>query len=152
MVTKEQVEQRNIQLQKELALIDKNIISRFPLSDYLKAIKSNKRLGKLLQFYRVRKLKRTFEQIASQYGTHALSLYLKLALCRFIRDSLERLGTKISTICGFERLEKGSGACNMLKGLAPQIVRYPELSYYRKIRLDYDNATAFSSIFTSFSG
>ena len=94
MVTKEQVEQKNIQLQKELALIDKNIISRFPLSDYLKAIKSNKRLGKLLQFYRVRKLKRTFEQIASQYGTHALSLYLKLALCRFIRDSLERLGTK----------------------------------------------------------
>ena len=94
MITREQVERKNIQLQKELALIGKDIISRFPLSDYLNTIKSNKGLGKLSHFLRVRKLRRTFEQITSQYGTHALSLYLKLALCCFISDSLERLRHK----------------------------------------------------------
>ena len=35
MITTEQVEQKNIQLQKELALVSNDIISRFPLSDYL---------------------------------------------------------------------------------------------------------------------
>lgn len=94
MITTEQVEQKHIQLQKELALIDKDIISRFPLSDYSNTIKSNTGLGKLLYLQRARKLRRTFEQITSQYGAHALSLYLKLALCRFINDSLERLSHK----------------------------------------------------------
>ena len=94
MITTEQVEQKNIQLQKELALIGKDIISRFPLSDYLNTIKSNTGFSKLLYLQRARKLRRTFEQITSQYGTHALSLYLKLALCRFISDSLERLNYK----------------------------------------------------------
>jgi len=94
MVTAEQVEQQNIQLQKELALIDKDIISRFPLSDYLNTIKSNTGLGKLLQFHRARKLRRAYEQIKSQHGTHALAIYLKLALCCFISDSLERMSHK----------------------------------------------------------
>ena len=94
MVTKEQVEQKNNQLQKELALIDKDIITWFPLSDYLNTIKSNTGIRKLLHFYRARKLKRAYEQIKSQYGTHALALTLKLALCCFISDSLERLGNK----------------------------------------------------------
>ena len=94
MITTGQVEQKNIRLQKELALISKDIISRFPLSDYLKVTKSNTGFGKLLYLQRARKLKRTFEQISSQYGTHAMSLYFKLALCRFISDSLERLSHK----------------------------------------------------------
>ena len=94
MVTIEQVEQQNTQLQKELALIDKDIISRFPLSDYLNTIKSNTGLGKLLHLKRARKLRRAYEQITSQHGTHALSLYLKLALCCFISDSLDRLKHK----------------------------------------------------------
>jgi hypothetical protein len=94
MVTKEQVEQKSIQLQKELASIDEDIINRFPLSDYLNATKSNRGLGKLLLFYRARKLRRVYEQIKSQYGTHALSLYFKLALCCFMSDSLERLKHK----------------------------------------------------------
>jgi hypothetical protein len=91
MVTAEQVEQKSIQLQKELASIDEDIINRFPLSDYLNATKSNRGLGKLLSFYRARKFRRVYEQIKSQYGTHALSLYFKLALCCFMSDSLERL-------------------------------------------------------------
>jgi len=94
MVTAEQVEQQNIQLQKELALIDKDIITRFPPSDYLNAVKFNRGFGRLLNFKRVRKLKRAYEQIKSQYGTHALAIYLKLALCCFISDSLERLKQK----------------------------------------------------------
>jgi hypothetical protein len=94
MITTEQVEQNNIQLQKELALISKDIISRFPLSDYLNTIKSKTGLGKLLYLHRTQKLKRTFEQITSHYGDHALSLYLKLALCCFISDSLEHLSHK----------------------------------------------------------
>jgi len=94
MVTAEQVEQKNIQLQQELALIDKNIISRYPLSDYLNTIKSNRGLGKLLQFHQALKLKRTYKQIKSQYGAHALAIYLKSALCCFISDSLERLRHK----------------------------------------------------------
>ena len=94
MITTEQVEQKNIQLQKELALVSNDIISRFPLSDYLNTIKSNTGFGKLLYLQRTRKLRRTFEQITSQYGTHALSLYFKLALCCFISDSLERLSQK----------------------------------------------------------
>ncbi|MFC1604119.1 hypothetical protein ACFL5F_03740 [Planctomycetota bacterium] len=94
MITKEQVEQKNIQLQKELAVISKDIISRFPLSDYLNTIKSNTGFRKLLYLQRARKLRRAYEQITSQYGTHALSLYLKLALCCFISDSLERLRHK----------------------------------------------------------
>ena len=94
MVTTEQVEQKNNRFLKELVLIDKDIISRFPLSDYLNTIKSNAGLGKLFQFHRALKLRRAYEQIKSQYGTHALSLYLKLALCCFISDSLERLGHK----------------------------------------------------------
>ena len=94
MVTKEQVEQKNIQLQKELALIDKDIINRFPLRDYLNTIKSNTGFGRLLSFHRARKMRRAYEQIKSQYGTHALSLYFKLALCCFISDSLERLKQK----------------------------------------------------------
>jgi hypothetical protein len=94
MVTAGQVEQRNIQLQKELALIDKDIIIRFPPSDYLNAVKSNSGFGRLSNFKRVRKLKRAYEQIKSQYGPHVLSLYLKLALCCFISDSLERLKHK----------------------------------------------------------
>jgi len=91
MVTKEQVEQHKIQLQKELASIGRNIISRFPLSDYINTIKTNTGIRKLLYFHRARKLSRTYEQIKSQNGTHALSLYLKLVLCWFISDSLERL-------------------------------------------------------------
>ena len=94
MVTKEHVERKNNQLQKELALIDKDIIGRFPLSDYLNTIKSNAGLGKLLYLKRARKLRRAYEQITSQYGARALSLYFKLALCCFISDSLERLGQK----------------------------------------------------------
>jgi len=94
MVTTKQVGQKNIQLQEELNAIGEDIISRFPLSVYLNTIKSNKGLGKLLQFHRVRKLKRSYEQIKSQYGTHALAIYLKLALCCFIDDSLERLSHK----------------------------------------------------------
>ncbi|MHC4203330.1 MAG: hypothetical protein ACYSTT_01660 [Planctomycetota bacterium] len=94
MVTAEQVEQQKVQLQKELALIDKDIISRFRLSDYLNIINSNTGLGKLLYPLRARKIRRAYEQIKSQYGTHALSLYLKLALCCFINDSLERLSHK----------------------------------------------------------
>ena len=94
MVTKEHVERKNNQLQKELALIDKDIIGRFPLSDYLNTIKSNAGLGKLLYLKRARKLRRAYEQITSQYGAHALAIYLKLALCCFISDSLERLGQK----------------------------------------------------------
>ncbi len=94
MITREQVEQKNTQLQKELAVINKDIISRFPLSDYLNIIKSNKGFGRLLYFRRARKLRRAYEQIKTQYGTHALSLYLKLALCCFISDSLERLEHK----------------------------------------------------------
>jgi hypothetical protein len=91
MVTKEQVEQKNIQLQNELASIDKDIISRFPLSDYLNILKPNRGFGRLLYFHRTRKLRRAYEQIESQYGTHALAIYLKLALCSFISDSLERM-------------------------------------------------------------
>ncbi|MHC4323739.1 MAG: hypothetical protein ACYSUX_05650 [Planctomycetota bacterium] len=94
MITAEQVEQKDIQLQKELALIDNDIISRFPLSDYLNAAKSNTGFGKLLYLKRERKIRRTFEQIKSQYGAGALSLYFKLALCRFMSDSLERLNDK----------------------------------------------------------
>jgi hypothetical protein len=94
MITIEQVEQQNTQLQKELALISENIISRYPLSDYLNTIKSNTGFGRLLQFHRARKLRRAYEQIKSQYGNHALAIYLKLALCCFISDSLERLDNK----------------------------------------------------------
>ena len=94
MVTTEQVEQKNTQLREELALIDKDIISRFPLNEYLNTIKSNTGLGKLLHFRRARKLKRAYEHIKSQYGTHALAIYLKLALCCFISDSLGRLKQK----------------------------------------------------------
>jgi hypothetical protein len=91
MVTTEQVEQQNIQLQKELDSISKDIISRFPLSGYLNIIKSNSGLGKLSQLKQAQKLRRAHEQIKSQYGTHALAIYLKLALCSFISDSLERM-------------------------------------------------------------
>jgi hypothetical protein len=94
MVTTEQVEQQKIQLQQELTSIDEDITSRFPLSDYLHTIKSNTGLGKFLHLKRVRKLKQSYEQIASQYGPHALSVYFKLALCRLIIDSLERLKHK----------------------------------------------------------
>ena len=94
MVTAEQVEQQNIQLQKELASIDKDIITRSPPSDYLNAVKSNSGFWRLLNLKRVRKLRRAYKQIKSQYGTHALALYLKLALCCFISDSLERLKHK----------------------------------------------------------
>jgi len=94
MVNTEQVEQQNIRLQEELAAIDKDILSRFPLSDYLNTIKSSTGLGKLLHFQRAIKLKRTYEKITSHYGTQALAIYLKLALCCFINDSLERLKHK----------------------------------------------------------
>lgn len=94
MVTKEHVEQKNIQLQKELAVINKNIISRFPLSNYLNITQNNKGFKRLLYFHRARKLRRAFEQIKSQYGTRALALYFKLALCCFISESLEHLEHK----------------------------------------------------------
>jgi hypothetical protein len=94
MVTNEQVEQQKIQLQEELASIGEDITGRFPLSAYLNTLKSNTGLRKFLHLKRVRKLKRSYEQIASQYGTHALSLYFKLVLCCFISDSLERLKHK----------------------------------------------------------
>jgi hypothetical protein len=94
MVTTEQVEQQKIQLQKELASIGEDITGRFPLSDYSNTLKSNTGLRKFLHLKRIRKLKQSYEQIASQYGTHALSLYFKLALCCSISDSLERLKHK----------------------------------------------------------
>jgi hypothetical protein len=94
MVTAEQLEQQNNQLQKELALIDKDIINRFPLSNYLNIIKPHKGFGRLLYFQQARKLRKAYEQIKSQYGTHALALYLKLALCFFVSDSLERMKHK----------------------------------------------------------
>jgi len=94
VITKEQVEHKNIQLQKELASINEDIIRRFPLSDYLNAVKSDKGVGRLLYIKRARKIKRAYKQIKSQYGTHVLALCFKLALCCFISDSLERLNHK----------------------------------------------------------
>ena len=94
IVTTEQVEQKSIQLEEELASIDKDIISRFPLSDYLKAARSCTGLGKVLYLWRARKLRRTLDLIKSQYGAHALTLYFKLALCFFISDSLECMSQK----------------------------------------------------------
>jgi len=91
MVTTEQVEQQKIRLQKELSSINKDIISRFPLSGYLNIIKSNSGLGKLSQLKQAQKLRRAHEQIKSQYGTHTLTIYFKLALCHCISDFLERL-------------------------------------------------------------
>ena len=91
MVTKEQVEKQKIRLREELASIGRDIISRFPLIGYVNTIKTITGFRKLLYFHRARKLKRTYEQIKSQYGAHALSLYLKLVLCYFIGDSLEGL-------------------------------------------------------------
>lgn len=94
MITEEQVERKKVGFQKELALIDKDITSRFPLSDYLDVIRSNEGFGKLLYYYKSRKLRKSYMRIMSVYGTHALSLYFKLALCFFISDSLERLNNK----------------------------------------------------------
>jgi len=94
MVTVEQLEQQNNQLQKELALIDEDIIHRFPLSDYLNTVKSNRGFGRILYFRRARKLRKVYKKIKSQYGTHALALYFKLALCFFISDSLEHIKHK----------------------------------------------------------
>lgn len=94
MVTIEQVGRQNTQLREKLTLIDKNIISRYPLSDYLNTIKSNNGFGKLLQFHRVRRLRQAYEQIKSRYGTRALAIYLKLVLCCFMSDSIERLKHK----------------------------------------------------------
>jgi hypothetical protein len=97
MVTVEQVNEQRIRLEKELASIGKDITSRFPVSDYLKTAQSNRGLQRWLYSRRTRKLKRALEQITSQYGAHALSLYFKLALCAFISDAIERLnGMKLT--------------------------------------------------------
>jgi len=93
MTTTEQVNAQRIRLEKELTSIGKDITSRFPVSDYLKAAKSNRGLQRWLYRWRRRKLKRALEQVASQYGAHALALYFKLALCAFISDALERLNS-----------------------------------------------------------
>ncbi len=94
MVTARQVKDKKAQLENELASISKDIVYRFPVRDYLNAARSNTGFGRLLHFQRSRKLKRAFRQITSRYGSRALSLYLKLALCCFIGDSLERLSAE----------------------------------------------------------
>lgn len=91
MVTAKQLEQKCIELKKELVSVSTDILRRFPISDYLNDIKSSKRCGKLLNLRRTRSRKRKFEKIASQYGERAAQLYLKVALCCIISDSLEHL-------------------------------------------------------------
>jgi hypothetical protein len=91
MVTARQVNDKKAQLENELASISKDIICRFPVSNYLNTARSNTGFGRLLHFQQARKLSRSFRQITDRYGSRALSLYLKLALCYFIGDSLERL-------------------------------------------------------------
>ncbi|MHC4144645.1 MAG: hypothetical protein ACYSUD_07700, partial [Planctomycetota bacterium] len=94
MVTARQVNDKKAQLENELASINKDIIYRFPVSNYLNAARPNTGFGRLLRFHRVRKLSRSFRQITDRHGARALSVYLKLALCCFIGDSLERLSTE----------------------------------------------------------
>jgi hypothetical protein len=90
MVEVEQVKQKTAQLEKELASVSSDIICRFPVEDYLNDVKSCRRFRGYCSFFS-RKRKRVFEKIISDYGLPALSLYHKLALSLFIKDSLERL-------------------------------------------------------------
>jgi hypothetical protein len=91
MIKEEQVEKESIQLTKALASISDDILRRFPVRDYLNDVKSYTGFGRLSYFSRKRKRIRVFEKIKSQYDAPALPLYLKLALCCFISDSLGRL-------------------------------------------------------------
>ncbi|MHC4116396.1 MAG: hypothetical protein ACYSWO_02700 [Planctomycetota bacterium] len=93
MVTVEQIEQECVRLEKELAAISEEILRRFPISNYRDDVRFSKRYGRLLSYGRTRRRKKALEKIRSQHGSRALSLYLKLALCTFISDSLDNLNT-----------------------------------------------------------
>lgn len=94
MISGEQVEREYVRLEKELAAISEEILRRFPISDYHNDVRLSRRHGRLSNCRRTRRRKQVFEKIRSQHGSRALSLYLRLALCRFMGDSLENLSAQ----------------------------------------------------------
>jgi len=67
----------------------------------------------------------------------------------FIDPEAQRIATLLKLFNLFNRRRKKHVEPRKASPIEVSISGSP---YYRKIRLDYDNATAFSTIFTSFSG
>ena len=91
MVTAKLVEEKYIQLEKELASVSRDILRQFPLDNCLSDLESDRRREILLNFRRTRSQRHVFEKMVSQYGDRTVRLYLKLVLCGFIRSSMGRL-------------------------------------------------------------
>ncbi|QTA93896.1 hypothetical protein [Desulfonema magnum] len=77
------------ELTKEISTIDHNILHKFPIEVYLNDIKSYPELCDYN--YISPKLNAIFENIQSEYNDHTLTLYHKLAISCFIKDTVESL-------------------------------------------------------------
>ncbi len=84
---------------------------------YLKDVRSH--TGYIRRSLFSNKRKRIFEHIAEKYGQRALKLYLKLGICCFVLDSLERIATKpwpdeITRLCydWFKRIIDDLSTCS----------------------------------------
>jgi hypothetical protein len=83
------IENLIIELQEQISKASNSLLEEFPIQIYMNEIKS---YSELCNFYYIsRKLDKLFRHIISNYNLHSLSLYHKLALSLFIRESVERL-------------------------------------------------------------
>lgn len=89
MVSESQIKAEEDRLKEELARINGDILSRFPLEDYLEDVLSDKGCWKRSLYSK--KQQQIFKIIATEFGTSAIALYHKLGFCHFMRYSLERL-------------------------------------------------------------
>ena len=109
--------EQETKITEQLMLIDKEILSQFPMQMYLKDVRSH--TGYIRRSLFSKKRKRIFAHIAQTYSEHTLTLYLKLGICCFVLDALERIVTKrwpdeIITACydWFKRIIEDLSTCS----------------------------------------
>lgn len=94
MTIQEQVRIKKDQLAKELESAHSDILKKFPVSDYLRDVKSHIAYGGLSHSRIKHAPKGTFKKIASDYDVPVVSLYLKLGICCAIDESIGLLEHK----------------------------------------------------------
>jgi hypothetical protein len=91
---KEEIQSCINQLQEDIYDVSPQIPRKFPISTYIRDIKSCAEIN-MHGYFRSR-WKKIFSKIQQRYGLHALALYHKLAMASFMKDSLEQLTSKSS--------------------------------------------------------
>jgi hypothetical protein len=126
---KEEIQSCINQLQEDIYDVSPQIPRKFPISTYIRDIKSCAEIN-MHGYFRSR-WKKIFSKIQQRYGLHALALYHKLAMASFMKDSLEQLTSKSSPKGVIHNIH------SWYKRVIKDFYRQPD-SYYDISKLDFN--------------